>query len=145
MERIYTESEIVEVAQEILGNIGVGGNTAPLLAFSGDLGAGKTTLTKAIAKALGVEEEITSPTFVIAKIYNTGHHAFAKLVHVDAYRIEGIAELGPLDFDTYLADPKNLVIVEWPEMIPEKIAQHANTHLYSIEHVDNESRRIHKK
>lgn len=145
MEVIYTENQIEKVAQEILAGVGVDGNAAPILAFSGELGAGKTTLTKAIAKALGVVDEITSPTFVIAKIYDTDHADFAKLVHVDAYRIEDMNELGPLDFDMYLADPKNIVIVEWPEMISEKISAHANTHLYSIEHIDNESRRIIKK
>lgn len=145
MERIYTESEIQTVAQEILAGIGVDGNTAPLLAFSGDLGAGKTTLTKTIAKILGVQEEITSPTFVIAKSYSTTHSQHKKIVHIDAYRIEDPRELGPLDFDTYLADPKNLIIVEWPEMIPENIRAHANTHWYDIAHINNESRRIIKK
>jgi tRNA threonylcarbamoyladenosine biosynthesis protein TsaE len=118
---------------------------ATVLALSGDLGAGKTTLTKAIAALLGVQDEITSPTFVIAKSYHTTHDVYKKLVHIDAYRIEDIFELGPIGLDLFLEDPQNLIVVEWPEMIEEKINTHTNTHWYTIAHIDEHTRSIVKK
>src|ERR1700739_2778621 len=75
---------------------------ATVVTLSGDLGAGKTTFVQAAANALGIEENVTSPTFVIEKIYqlpkksDVRHRFFKRLVHVDAYRLEGPAELEKL-------------------------------------------------
>ncbi|MDB5189904.1 MAG: hypothetical protein JWN49_230 [Parcubacteria group bacterium] len=93
---------------------------ATLVTLSGELGAGKTSFTQGIARALGIEEAITSPTFVLEKIYDlpqdTGR-SFARLVHIDAYRLEGEESLLPLGVDLLLPDPKNLIVLEWPEMV----------------------------
>lgn len=89
-------------------------DSATVVALSGDLGAGKTAFVKGTAKALGVTEHVTSPTFVIMKIYPL-HGAFKRLVHIDAYRLKGEHHLKVLGWDELLADPTNLIFVEWPE------------------------------
>ena len=83
-----------------------------LVILSGDLGAGKTTLTQGIGAGLGVRGEITSPTFVIARVHPSLVGG-PPLVHVDAYRLGGIDELDDLDLDTSLDDA--VTVVEWGE------------------------------
>lgn len=91
---------------------------ALVVALSGDLGAGKTTLVQALARSLKITEVVTSPTFTIMKSYLiTGNESFSRLVHMDAYRLESLEELKPLRFDEVLANPQNLVCVEWAEKI----------------------------
>jgi tRNA threonylcarbamoyladenosine biosynthesis protein TsaE len=90
---------------------------ATLVTLSGELGAGKTAFTKAAAKALGVDEHVTSPTFVLEKVYALPTGAFKRLVHIDAYRLEGGAELAPLGFSALMKDPTTLVLLEWPEKV----------------------------
>ncbi|MFH1178564.1 MAG: tRNA (adenosine(37)-N6)-threonylcarbamoyltransferase complex ATPase subunit type 1 TsaE, partial [bacterium] len=86
-------------------------------------GAGKTTFTKAIAKVLGVEETVTSPTFVLEKIYKLGHpmSKFERLIHIDAYRLETGRDLAPLGFNEILRDAGNLILLEWPERVAEAL------------------------
>lgn len=92
---------------------------ATLVTLSGELGAGKTAFTKAAAKALGVEEIITSPTFVLEKIYLLGEQPFKRLIHIDAYRLEKGADLAPLGFDELMQDAGNLILLEWPEKVDD--------------------------
>ncbi|MDE2041211.1 MAG: tRNA (adenosine(37)-N6)-threonylcarbamoyltransferase complex ATPase subunit type 1 TsaE [Patescibacteria group bacterium] len=91
-----------------------------LVGLSGHLGAGKTAFVKCLAKSLGVSEEITSPTFVLMKIYETADKIFPRLVHIDAYRLERPEELEALKFENLMADPNNLIMVEWPENVELK-------------------------
>jgi tRNA threonylcarbamoyladenosine biosynthesis protein TsaE len=99
--------------------------SAILVTLSGELGAGKTAFTKAVAEALGVEEVVNSPTFVLEKVYllpaTRSVAGFTRLVHIDAYRLEGGAELGPLGFDELMKDPGNLVMLEWPEKVADAL------------------------
>ncbi|MBV2367064.1 tRNA (adenosine(37)-N6)-threonylcarbamoyltransferase complex ATPase subunit type 1 TsaE [Streptomonospora nanhaiensis] len=91
-----------------------------LLILSGPLGAGKTTLTQGIGEGLGVRGPITSPTFVISRV----HPPLAggpPLVHVDAYRLGGSAEVDDLDLDSSLAD--SVTVVEWGEGVAEELAE----------------------
>ncbi|MEO5646277.1 MAG: tRNA (adenosine(37)-N6)-threonylcarbamoyltransferase complex ATPase subunit type 1 TsaE [Candidatus Paceibacterota bacterium] len=117
MERTYSESDIEGIAEEVLGLLSPSDVEATVLALQGDLGAGKTTLTKTLAVQLGVSETVVSPTFVIAKFYTPTKQGFEHLVHIDAYRIEDLNELRPLGWEKILQQPKTLVIVEWPEKI----------------------------
>lgn len=95
-------------------------HTATLVTLSGELGAGKTAFTKAVAKALGVGEMVNSPTFVLEKIYKLpGGSLFKHLIHIDAYRLLGGKDLAPLGFDEIMQDPANLVLLEWPEKVPD--------------------------
>jgi tRNA threonylcarbamoyladenosine biosynthesis protein TsaE len=90
--------------------------------LSGPLGAGKTVLARGIGRGLGVVGPITSPTFVIAREHPPlpGGRGIP-LVHVDAYRLGGRAELDDLDLDTDLAQAA--VIVEWGEGVAEALAR----------------------
>jgi tRNA threonylcarbamoyladenosine biosynthesis protein TsaE len=90
-----------------------------VVVLSGELGAGKTTFTQGVGAGLGVRGEVTSPTFVISRV----HPALGDgppLVHVDAYRLGGVAELDDLDLDTSLDDA--VTVVEWGEGIAEGLA-----------------------
>lgn len=90
-----------------------------LLVLTGGLGAGKTTLTRGIGEGLGVRGAVTSPTFVIARVHPslTGGPA---LVHVDAYRLGGAAELDDLDLDADVAD--SVTVVEWGAGLAEGLS-----------------------
>src|SRR3990167_6998785 len=90
---------------------------ATLVTLSGELGAGKTSFTQALARAYGVEEQVTSPTFVLEKIYALPSSAFARLVHIDAYRLKDGSEIAPLGFDELMRDPGTLIVLEWPERV----------------------------
>ena len=98
---------------------------APLLAagdvlvLSGDLGAGKTTFTQGLGAALQVRGDVTSPTFVIARVHPSLVGG-PDLVHVDAYRLGGAAELDDLDLDTDL--DRAITVVEWGEGLAEDLA-----------------------
>ncbi len=98
------------------------GEGATVIALHGDLGAGKTTLTQYIARALGVKEDVQSPTFVIQKSYNISKGEFKRLVHIDAYRIEKPEEFNALRIEETLRDGDSLVIVEWPKQGGEHFA-----------------------
>ncbi|MDQ1299719.1 MAG: tRNA threonylcarbamoyladenosine biosynthesis protein TsaE [Patescibacteria group bacterium] len=94
-------------------------DSATFVTLSGNLGAGKTAFTQAVARTLGVLEPVTSPTFVLAKSYDLSGKEFSKLVHIDAYRLTKGKELRALDFTHTLEDPRTLVILEWPEMVED--------------------------
>lgn len=104
---------------------------AVLVTLSGELGAGKTSFTQGLAKELGVDEPITSPTFVLEKIYELPEgKRFSRLVHIDAYRLEGENSLMPLGFEDLYADPKNLIVLEWPELVEEQLPKpDVSTHI----------------
>lgn len=91
---------------------------ATLVTLSGGLGAGKTTFTQAAARALGVTDAVTSPTFVLAKSYALpAESPFRKLVHIDAYRLEEGRDLASIAFEDQLREPGTLIMLEWPEMV----------------------------
>ena len=95
------------------------GEGALVVGLYGNLGAGKTAFTQAVAAELGVKETVTSPTFVIEKIYETTHPRFARLIHIDAYRLESAAELQVLNFEELVSNKNNLILIEWPENVKE--------------------------
>lgn len=103
--------------------------TATVVTLSGELGAGKTTITKGIYKGLGSKTLVTSPTFIIMrhthlKMRKGEQVRYKTVVHVDAYRLEDPKALELLAFNDLLKDPTALVIIEWPEragkLIPKK-------------------------
>jgi len=90
-----------------------------VLVLTGDLGAGKTTLTQGIAEGLGVRGPITSPTFVIARVHPS-LVAGPLLVHVDAYRLGSALELDDLDLDADL--DASVTVVEWGAGLAEQLS-----------------------
>jgi tRNA threonylcarbamoyladenosine biosynthesis protein TsaE len=81
-----------------------------LVVLAGGLGAGKTTLTQGLGAGLGVRGDVTSPTFVIARVHRS-LGAGPDLVHVDAYRLGSVVEVDDLDLDASL--PDSVTVVEW--------------------------------
>lgn len=90
-----------------------------MVVLSGALGAGKTTLTQGLAEGLGVRGPVTSPTFVIAREHPSLHGGPA-LLHVDAYRLGGLAEVDDLDLDASLE--QSVTVVEWGEGLLDQLA-----------------------
>ena len=124
MEKILYLDNIGQTAKEIIKKASKkANNKATVFAFYGDLGAGKTTLTKEVAKQLGVKERVISPNFVIMKIYKTKDAVFKNLIHIDAYRLKNSEELLKLGWEEMVNDKNNFIIVEWPENVPECLPQ----------------------
>lgn len=109
-----------------------------VIALYGDIGAGKTTLTKSIAKGLGVEDVITSPTFNIVKEYDGGR---LPLYHFDVYRIGDVDEMYELGYEEYFFG-NGVCVVEWADIIEDIIPEEA-LKIY-IEYGKNEGERIYK-
>jgi tRNA threonylcarbamoyladenosine biosynthesis protein TsaE len=86
--------------------------------IAGELGAGKTTLVRAIARGLGVDEPVTSPTFALVHRY-AGRGA--TVYHVDAYRLKRSDDTADLGIDEALAEPGSVVLIEWPERLGDAL------------------------
>ncbi|MBI5138864.1 MAG: tRNA (adenosine(37)-N6)-threonylcarbamoyltransferase complex ATPase subunit type 1 TsaE [Candidatus Vogelbacteria bacterium] len=115
-----------------------GSGTGHIVCLRGDLGAGKTSFTQGLALAMGVEDNITSPTFVLMKKYKGLNEK--NLVHFDVYRLENSKDLEPLRFEEYVGNLNNIVVVEWPEKIGEALPAHAHTVLFKF--IDENTREI---
>jgi len=121
--------ETAKIASEFGATLEVGGEEATVVGLYGELGAGKTTFMKYLAESFGITETVQSPTFVIMKVYKLKSASekaqdntfklfnFQTLFHIDAYRIEKEEEMLSLGWQEIVADPKNLICVEWPERI----------------------------
>ncbi len=93
------------------------GEKAYIVGLSGELGAGKTAFVQEVAKALGAAQVPTSPTFVIVQTYALSKGPFARLVHMDAYRLKP-SDTDTIGWEAYAANPENLILAEWPEHLP---------------------------
>ena len=100
-------------------------DSAFVIALSGELGAGKTTFVQGFTQGLGIKRRTMSPTFIIFRRYAIRRSRFTNLYHVDAYRIKNTKELVVLEFSEILSNPKNIVLIEWPEniklILPKKV------------------------
>ena len=114
---------------------------AAVIALSGDLGAGKTAFVKELGTLLGLSRsEITSPTFVIMKVFEISHPRFKRLIHIDAYRLEKEKELLKLGWEEIVADPENLILIEWPELVKGLIPKTAQRITFRF--IDEDTREI---
>lgn len=91
-----------------------------VVAFAGDLGAGKTAFTRGVLRGLGYTGRVTSPTFAIANEYHTPK---ADVVHFDMYRILDAEALWELGFEDYV-DGKRILLIEWSENIADALPPH---------------------
>ncbi|MBU3968997.1 tRNA (adenosine(37)-N6)-threonylcarbamoyltransferase complex ATPase subunit type 1 TsaE [Patescibacteria group bacterium] len=153
--------ETRDIAKKFLQNLKQPKERALVVGLFGDLGSGKTTFVQFIAEALGIEENITSPTFVIEKIYSVKSRRAGilpkaklfnraskienfdwpkRLIHTDAYRLKNGEELRILGFEEILNDSGNLIMIEWPEnifsILPDNILK------IEFEFVDENTRKI---
>jgi tRNA threonylcarbamoyladenosine biosynthesis protein TsaE len=108
--------------------LGRAAEAGEVLALVGDLGAGKTTLTRGIVEGLGYGQEVTSPTFALVQEYLGGR---LEIFHFDFYRVEHEHELHDLGWDDYL-DRQGLVIVEWPSLFPNLLPK--DTRWFKLSH-----------
>lgn len=131
---IKNEEETKEFGLKI-GQEAVPGQVIGLI---GDLGTGKTTLTKYIARGLGVEENISSPTFVIVREYHGGR---MPLYHFDVYRIGDPEELFDIGADEYF-DGDGLCVVEWADMVMPQLPE--DSMFICIEYGASEGERTYK-
>ncbi|HSE34551.1 MAG TPA: tRNA (adenosine(37)-N6)-threonylcarbamoyltransferase complex ATPase subunit type 1 TsaE [Candidatus Paceibacterota bacterium] len=131
--------ELDRFAQEILARIPKR-TEASVIALSGELGAGKTAFTKSLAKALGIAEQVLSPTFVLMKSYDVSAGRFRRLVHIDAYRLDNPSEFSALRFGEIEKDPRTLVAIEWPERLAENLLNDRMT--LTFEQGDDDVRRV---
>ena len=88
-----------------------------ILGLTGNLGAGKTIFTKGLALGLGIKKNITSPTFVLMKVYPTKHQQIKFLVHIDAYRIKSAHDLIAIGADEYFKRADTITVIEWADKI----------------------------
>ena len=119
-----TETKLLHSEQEVEAyGIRLGREARPgqVIALTGDLGAGKTTLTKAIARGLGISETVTSPTFTIVKEYRSGR---LPLFHFDVYRIGDVEEMYELGYEEYFFGD-GVCVIEWADLIEELIPEDA--------------------
>ncbi len=121
---------------------------ATVVTFSGDLGAGKTTLIQSLARKIGVAEDLQSPTFVIYKIYHVSSGPadsmpavpFKHVVHGDMYRLESSDEIRDLGWGQLVLDPENILFIEWPEKIADIVPPWATR--IALAHQDGGASRI---
>ena len=128
----FTLDEIEDVAKSLINEI----NGVNIILLKGELGTGKTTLIKSILKNLGIEENITSPTFSIVNQYSTSN---LLMNLVDLYWIKSSKELDVIGFEEYL-DNEGISFIEWPEIAMSKISYHY-IEIY-IKFIDEKSREI---
>lgn len=140
-----TLETLPSIVQEIIQKVySSNSGNATVITLEGDLGTGKTTLTQELARSLGVKENLISPTFVIMKKYDlpeqAGVKVFKFLVHIDAYRLTKSEELWKLGFKEILEDKNNLIIIEWPENVPDCVPKNALR--IKLSHLDDNTRTI---
>jgi tRNA threonylcarbamoyladenosine biosynthesis protein TsaE len=110
-----------------------------VLALQGNLGAGKTTFTQGLAKALRIEDKILSPTFVVMRQHQIPNSE-TMLYHIDLYRMTSVESLKELGLEEILSNPKNIVVIEWPEKLSEKLP--SNTLFLQFRTLDDDSKEI---
>jgi len=88
-----------------------------VIAFEGDLGAGKTSFIQGFARGLGVKESVLSPTFVIQKDFSIALSRYKNFYHIDAYRLKNPEELLELGFEDIIKNPENIVAIEWADKV----------------------------
>lgn len=132
--RLNNEQEVMDFGKALAKELEQG----DILALVGELGTGKTALTKAVAKGLGITEPVTSPTFTIVKEYPSGR---IPMFHFDVYRLESGAELISVGGDEYF-DAGGVCIIEWADKIAEILPD--DTKVIFLEYGEEEGERIYK-
>lgn len=124
--------ETIEFGKKV-GELLKGGE---VIAYTGDLGAGKTTFTRGLAVGFGVGDDVTSPTFALVNEYRKNGKT---LCHFDMYRICGVDDLETTGFYDYM-DGESVLAVEWSENIRDALPE--NTILIDIQRLDEDVRKI---
>lgn len=128
----YSINELDKVAQKVIEL-----STSKIILLNGEMGAGKTTLTKEICKQLRVESHISSPTFSLVNEYETNTNEI--IYHFDFYRIENEEEAYHIGFDEYM-DSGNWCLIEWPINVKNLLPLNATS--ITIEIIDEDTREL---
>lgn len=132
-----SEKETAKIAEKLA----ISAQPGDIFALRGNLGSGKTTFAQYFAKGLGIEETVTSPTFVIMKTY-----PFMKalkestLVHIDAYRFGRDEEAESIGLPELIDSNGSIILIEWPEKVWSYIKDKAR--LIDFEYIDEKTRKI---
>lgn len=111
-----------------------------IIGLDGDLGAGKTIFSKGLAKGLDVKNIVTSPTFVIMKVYDANHPKIKKLCHIDAYRITSAEDIIAIGAEEYFNRSDAVTIIEWAGNIKKILPP--KTKFIEISHLPENQRKI---
>jgi tRNA threonylcarbamoyladenosine biosynthesis protein TsaE len=132
----------LEAMQKLAAKVAATLKGGDVVLLTGELGVGKTTFTQGIAKALGIKEPVTSPTFTIVSEYQIDdHESFRKLVHGDLYRLEdntAATDAAVRDMLEQAHDPGRLTIIEWSEKLGSKSLTGATHIAFTHGATDNE-------
>ena len=121
MEKVFVSNN-AEETMELGKTLSTVAKNGSVFCFTGDLGAGKTTLVRGIAQGLNIKSVVQSPTFNIMKIYFDG---VKPLIHIDAYRLADVnTDIG---LDEYIGYETGLTVIEWPDFIKDLIPENAIT------------------
>lgn len=128
---------MIDYGKKLAEKCRLGRNFATVIELVGDVGAGKTTLTRGLAEGLGIKEPVTSPSFTISKAYALPNEG--KLVHYDFYRL---SEPGLMveDLEENLADGRNVVVIEWGESVADLLPKERIT--VKVNYCDDGTREI---
>ncbi|OGH58816.1 MAG: tRNA (adenosine(37)-N6)-threonylcarbamoyltransferase complex ATPase subunit type 1 TsaE [Candidatus Magasanikbacteria bacterium RIFCSPHIGHO2_01_FULL_33_34] len=135
--KTVTSEDMEQVGKQIAKSI----NGGDVILLYGELGSGKSTLTKGLVKELGVKEIATSPTFALMNVYKAIHPKIKKVVHCDTYRLRDKNDLEDVGITDYLYKPDTLCIIEWPDKVSHLFTGKNNKKI-SIEYIDSERRKI---
>ncbi len=114
-ESSFLDSQTEQDTKAIGRQLGESCNPGDVVLLHGDLGVGKTVFTKGFAEGLGIQEPISSPTFTIVQIYETGR---LPLYHFDVYRIADVEEMEEIGYEDYFYG-NGVCLIEWAELITE--------------------------
>lgn len=142
MNQIITKSpeETQKIAETLINNL----KDKNVIALYGNLGSGKTTFVKGLAKGLGIKREIISPTFIIVRTYKIKfkkHNLrFKNFYHIDLYRIESLKDIEGLGIYELMDNPENLIVIEWAEKIGNLLTE--NRVNIRFEYISENERKI---
>lgn len=139
MNELILKINSIEEMQSLAYDITCKISPSTVIALNGDLGAGKTTFTKGIGKALGIKRVINSPTFTIMKIYDETNNlnGISKLYHLDVYRLESSSS--DFELEEYFYDD-GITIIEWATIIEDILP--VDTYSIDIYRIDDTTRRV---
>ncbi len=127
-----SDNETRHIAEEFARELCAETNMCHVVSLEGEPGAGKTTFMQGVGKGLCIKQQMTSPTFIIFRVFDLPRGSSAslrglkkciykRLYHFDCYRLKSYEDLRALDFEEIIANSKNLVIIEWGDMIKEHL------------------------
>jgi tRNA threonylcarbamoyladenosine biosynthesis protein TsaE len=133
-EIIYALDEIQDVAAFVYGLL----NGTRIVALTGELGSGKTSLTQAVLRMAGVQDPIQSPTFTYLSCYTGSNNR--SYYHFDLYRLNSLDSFITAGFVDYLNEPESYVFIEWPEIIRSLLTK--NVCFIALDHVTENRRHL---